>query len=66
VRLNVDHFSAHPDSAIIAALEKVGLWATLAEREGGLDAELRPDALSGGQLQLLGLARALLGGARWY
>ncbi|RAK73686.1 putative ATP-binding cassette transporter [Aspergillus fijiensis CBS 313.89] len=71
VRLNADPTpgNSHPDAEIIAALDRVGLWhGVLAERSGGLDAELGADTLSRGQTQLLGIARAMLqlqrGGAK--
>ncbi|OJK04669.1 hypothetical protein ASPACDRAFT_1892879 [Aspergillus aculeatus ATCC 16872] len=63
VRLNADPTpgNCHPDAEIIAALDRVGLWhGVLAERSGGLDAELSADTLSRGQTQLLGIARAIL------
>lgn len=49
------------DDAIVEALSCVGLWSgVLADREGGLDADITPSSLSKGQQQLLALARALL------
>ncbi|KAH8681655.1 putative ATP-binding cassette transporter [Xylariales sp. PMI_506] len=59
LRLNIDSHSEHPDSAVIHALERVGLWSVLSDR-GGLDADLVASSLSKGQQQLLALARALL------
>ncbi|PYI23686.1 putative ATP-binding cassette transporter [Aspergillus violaceofuscus CBS 115571] len=67
VRLNADPTPGGsgsgnlPDAEIIAALDRVGLWhGVLAERSGGLDAELGADTLSRGQTQLFGIARAML------
>lgn len=59
LRFNTDPFGLCTDTQIISALKKVDLWSLLDER-GGLDAELLPDTLSKGQLQLLALARTLL------
>jgi ATP-binding cassette, subfamily C (CFTR/MRP), member 1 len=59
LRFNADPFGLCTDTQIISALTKVDLWSLLNER-GGLDAELLPDTLSKGQLQLLALARTLL------
>ena len=62
VRLNADLKGTYSDDAIRAALIKVGLWPTLAER-GGLDAEMvsaSSSLLSQGQRQLFCLARAML------
>ncbi|KAI0881278.1 ABC transporter [Annulohypoxylon maeteangense] len=59
VRFNIDPRSAHADSDIINALERVGLWSLLQAR-GGLDAEITGSSLSRGQQQLFALARALL------
>lgn len=59
LRLNVDPTNSHPDSSIIAALERVRLWSLLEER-GGLNAEIADSGLSKGQQQLLALSRAIL------
>ena len=59
LRQNVDPPGTHSDAAIIAALDRVGLWAALSERVG-LDGEMQDAALSKGQQQLLALARATL------
>lgn len=59
LRLNVDPTNDHPNSSIISALERVGLWSLLAER-GGLDVEIADLGLSKGQHQLLALSRAIL------
>lgn len=59
IRFNVDPSSSHPDSSIMAALVRVGLWSLLEER-GGLDIEITDSGLSKGQQQLLALSRAIL------
>ncbi|RDH38689.1 P-loop containing nucleoside triphosphate hydrolase protein [Aspergillus welwitschiae] len=62
VRFNIDPFgSAADDATIIAALERLGLWTTIAAA-GGLDAEMKATAWSAGQRQLLCLARAMVRG----
>lgn len=58
-QLNIDHFNASPDDAMVEALTNVDLWGVVVER-GVLDADLYPDALSQGQKQLLALAQAVL------
>ena len=63
VRINADPTNESTDDAIVAALEKVGLWDVISTR-GGLDATLVDHPLSQGQQQLFGLARAMLRGAR--
>ncbi|KAM3547048.1 hypothetical protein ARSEF1564_000089 [Beauveria bassiana] len=50
---------APADEDIVAALDRVGLWAHL-QRHGGLDADITDARLSHGQRQLLFLARAVL------
>ncbi|KAL2076085.1 hypothetical protein VTL71DRAFT_1028 [Oculimacula yallundae] len=59
VRFNIDPLSEKSDGEIAKALEKVGLWQLLVAG-GGLDGEMVKMSLSGGQKQLLGLARILL------
>lgn len=46
------------DEILKSALVTVGMWETF-ESQGGLDAELREEALSHGEKQLLSLARAV-------
>jgi ABC-type multidrug transport system fused ATPase/permease subunit len=61
LRLNVNPSGTKPDTTLIAALERVGLWeGVLRDRPGGLDAEITTASLSKGQQQLLALARALV------
>lgn len=63
LRFNLDPRSQHADESILAALERVGLRATLAGMGVGLDDSLMAASdvvLSKGQQQLLALARALL------
>jgi ATP-binding cassette, subfamily C (CFTR/MRP), member 1 len=60
VRNGVDPWSENTDEAIIAALSEVGLW-DLISSQGGLDMITEDLALSRGQRQLFGLARAILG-----
>ncbi len=70
VRLNADPLGESTDDAIIAALERVGLWHIIAARVSSgdddhcngrpLDATLDQSFLSHGQRQLFCLARALL------
>ena len=55
----MDPTSTLPDETIIKALVKVNLWSLL-EARGGLDAEIKDQALSKGQLQILCLARVML------
>jgi ATP-binding cassette subfamily C (CFTR/MRP) protein 1 len=59
VRYNLDPSSRVPDSLIILALTKVGLW-TLIESRGGLDSSMLENPLSQGQQQIFCLARAML------
>lgn len=57
---NEESFLPPPsDAAIVAALEKVGLWTLIASR-GGLSTLMSAIGLSHGQKQLFCLARALL------
>jgi ATP-binding cassette, subfamily C (CFTR/MRP), member 1 len=62
VRLNADPAGVHTDTEIMSALDRVGLWKSVLEDKGGLDAEMNSSSflLSKGQQQLFGLARALL------
>lgn len=62
VRLNADPAGVHTDTEIMSALDRVGLWKSVLEDKGGLDAEMNGSSflLSKGQQQLFGLARALL------
>jgi ATP-binding cassette, subfamily C (CFTR/MRP), member 1 len=59
VRLNLDPYERQPDSALITALTKIGLWDII-EAKGGLSIEMKSDLLSHGQRQLFCLARAIL------
>lgn len=59
VRFNLDPFQRNNEMDIETALQKVGLWGTFSTREG-LETTLTPDVVSGGQLKLLALARAVL------
>ncbi|KAJ6779774.1 hypothetical protein PWT90_04952 [Aphanocladium album] len=62
IRMNVFPFgtaNAPADEEIVAALDKVGLWAHL-QRRGGLEGDIVDARLSHGQKQLLFLARAML------
>jgi ATP-binding cassette subfamily C (CFTR/MRP) protein 1 len=59
VRVNADPTGQASDDAIISALEKVQLWESIRIR-GGLDAQMKSQPLSQGQLQLFCLARAML------
>jgi ATP-binding cassette subfamily C (CFTR/MRP) protein 1 len=59
VRLNVDPYGAATDTSIVEALQSVQLM-TLVEEHGGLDADVDDLNLSGGQMQLFCLARAML------
>lgn len=61
VRFNVDPTESLPDTGIIAALDRVGLWGGVLLERGGLDAEINDTlSLSRGEQQLLQLARAML------
>ncbi|MGC0271373.1 thiol reductant ABC exporter subunit CydD [Pseudactinotalea sp. Z1739] len=64
VRDNLALAGARPDEARVAALDRVGLWPALRDRDG-LDTDLGDDGfgLSAGQLARLALARALLSAA---
>jgi ATP-binding cassette subfamily C (CFTR/MRP) protein 1 len=59
VRVNAEPTGNASDDAIISALEKVQLWESIRIR-GGLDAQMKSQPLSQGQLQLFCLARAML------
>ncbi|MGD8149946.1 ATP-binding cassette domain-containing protein [Ornithinimicrobium sp. Y1694] len=61
VRDNLLLVADHPDAALVAALEQVGLWDALDHRDG-LDTVLGDDGfgLSAGQRARLALARAVL------
>ena len=56
VRFNLDPHGRASDEVIESALRKVRLW----ERVRGLDSELNAEDWSGGERQLLALARALV------
>jgi ATP-binding cassette, subfamily C (CFTR/MRP), member 1 len=58
-RLNADPFGTTTDEEIWRALKLVHLDGVV-QREGGLEADMGRDALSHGERQLLGLARAIL------
>lgn len=61
VRFNLDPTESIPDTDIIAALDRVGLWNGVLLERGGLDAEINDTlSLSRGEQQLLQLARAML------
>ncbi|KAJ5186523.1 P-loop containing nucleoside triphosphate hydrolase protein [Penicillium cf. viridicatum] len=61
VRFNLDPTESFPDTDIIAALDRVGLWDGVLFVRGGLDAEISDTlSLSRGEQQLLQLARAML------
>ncbi|KGO68014.1 ABC transporter, transmembrane domain, type 1 [Penicillium italicum] len=61
VRFNLDPTESLPDTDIIAALDRVGLWKGMLLERGGLDAEINDIiSLSRGEQQLLQLARAML------
>ncbi|KAE8149908.1 P-loop containing nucleoside triphosphate hydrolase protein [Aspergillus avenaceus] len=61
VRLNLDPTKTLPDTDIITALIRVGLWDGVLLERGGLDAEISDTlSLSRGEQQLLQLARAML------
>lgn len=59
VRLNVDPVGAASDKSITEALQCVQLMK-LVDENGGLDADIDALKLSGGQMQLFCLARAML------
>jgi ATP-binding cassette subfamily C (CFTR/MRP) protein 1 len=59
IRVNLDPSQTLTDEAIIAALDKVGLWEII-EGRTGLKDEMSSLSLSQGQQQLFCLARALL------
>lgn len=63
VRLNLDPKGKHTDSELWDALGKASLTSTVTSL-GGLNATLKKDSLSKGQMQLLCLARALLRNAK--
>ncbi|CAM1508146.1 Fc.00g049940.m01.CDS01 [Cosmosporella sp. VM-42] len=64
IRFNVDPLAEHSDEAILAALERVGIWpvirAKVEEGKDPLDERMDENFLSHGQRQLFCLARALL------
>ncbi|ROW15668.1 hypothetical protein VPNG_02110 [Cytospora leucostoma] len=68
VRSNLDPLDRSPDDAIVAALQRVGLWDVLREKatdktsgsSGVLATTVDTDLLSHGQRQLFCLARAML------
>lgn len=61
VRANLDPHSMlrQQDETIVAALQELGLWDTIA-KQGGLDTDADALALSHGQTRLLAIARAVL------
>lgn len=59
VRLNMSVSGAQTDEAMMAALDKVGLWNLIASR-GGFESSMSAIALSHGQEQLFCLATAML------
>lgn len=59
LRLNIDPSSSLPESILISALSKVGLWELISSR-GGLDEPVKSQPLSQGQQQLFCLARAMV------
>ncbi|KAK0391440.1 hypothetical protein NLU13_0941 [Sarocladium strictum] len=59
VRFNIDPYGASSEEQIIAAIRKVKLTEAV-EKLGGLDADIAPDCLTQGQMQMLSLARAIL------
>jgi ATP-binding cassette subfamily C (CFTR/MRP) protein 1 len=59
VRRNIDSFELVSNELIINILTKVRLWSSL-QSWGGLDAQMKTQALSQGQQQLFCLARAML------
>lgn len=59
VRLNVDPSEVVTDERVIHALQTVQLWPVI-ERRGGLDVVIDDKFFSQGQVQLLGLARAMV------
>ncbi|KAK6823100.1 hypothetical protein RU639_006189 [Aspergillus parasiticus] len=61
VRFNVDPTERLPDTDIITALIRVGIWDGVLFERGGLDTEINDTlSLSRGEQQLLLLARAML------
>ncbi|KAE8368538.1 P-loop containing nucleoside triphosphate hydrolase protein [Aspergillus caelatus] len=61
VRFNLDPTESLPDTDIITALVRVGLWDGVLLERGGLDAEITDTlSLSRGEQQLLQFARAML------
>ncbi|OOO06299.1 ABC transporter transmembrane region [Aspergillus oryzae] len=61
VRFNVDPTERLPDTDIITALIRVGIWDGVLLERGGLDAEINDNlSLSRGEQQLLQFARAML------
>ncbi|KAB8246728.1 P-loop containing nucleoside triphosphate hydrolase protein [Aspergillus flavus] len=61
VRFNVDPTERLPDTDIITALIRVGIWDGVLLERGGLDAEINDTlSLSRGEQQLLQFARAML------
>ncbi|KAJ9640194.1 hypothetical protein H2204_003419 [Knufia peltigerae] len=59
VRRNLDPGAFYTDAQLVTVLSRVNLWQ-LIQVQGGLDSAVRSDALSQGQKQLFGVARAIL------
>ncbi|KAJ5371907.1 P-loop containing nucleoside triphosphate hydrolase protein [Penicillium concentricum] len=61
IRFNLDPTESLPDTVIITALDRVGIWGGVLLERGGLDAKINDTlSLSRGEQQLLQLTRAML------